>query len=95
MPRVDKPGQEVTRESWHLLATCRAVGWKSYSPSQIANIVYADPTELDALLTVAKALHQNAGYIYVTDAVLPNPYGALPTYWNNEVILIEIINDLL
>src|SRR6476620_11377884 len=25
MPRADKPGQEVTRESWHLLATCRAV----------------------------------------------------------------------
>jgi hypothetical protein len=27
MPRVDRPGQEVTRESWYLLATCRAVDY--------------------------------------------------------------------
>jgi Spherulation-specific family 4 len=69
--------------------------WKSYSSSQIANIVYSDPTDLDVLKTVAKALSQNAGYIYITDGALPNPYGALPSYWNLEVILIEIINDLL
>ena len=69
--------------------------WQSYSPSQIANIVYADPAGVDALKSVAKALRQNAGYIYITDATLPNPYGALPTYWDNEVILIEILNDIL
>jgi hypothetical protein len=69
--------------------------WQSYSPSQIANIVYSDPTELDALKSVAKALSQNAGYIYITDVTPPNPYGALPSYWDEEVILIEIINDLL
>ncbi len=69
--------------------------WLSYSPSQIANIVYADPTELDLLRSVVKALSQNAGYIYITDGTLPNPYGGLPSYWDIEVILIEIINDLL
>ncbi len=68
--------------------------WHSYSSSQIANIVYSDPTELDVLKSVAKALSQNAGYIYITDATPPNPYGALPSYWDVEVILIEIINHL-
>jgi Spherulation-specific family 4 len=69
--------------------------WQSYSSSQIANIVYAEPTEVDAFKSMVKALRQNAGYIYITDAMLPNPYGVLPTYWDNEVTLIEIINDLL
>jgi Spherulation-specific family 4 len=69
--------------------------WQSYRPSQIANIVYSDPTQVDALKSVVKALRQNAGYLYITDATLPNPYGALPTYWDDEVGLIEIINYIL
>jgi Spherulation-specific family 4 len=69
--------------------------WQCYSSSQIANIVYSEPTEGDALRSVVKALRQNAGYLYITDATLPNPYGALPTFWNDEVWLIEIINGIL
>jgi hypothetical protein len=69
--------------------------WQSYSPSQIANIVYSDPNDLDLLKTLAKAVSQNAGYIYITDGAATNPYGELPSYWDLELILIEIINDLL
>jgi hypothetical protein len=69
--------------------------WQSYSSSQIANIVYSDPNDVDFLKSVAKAVSQNAGYIYITDAALPNPYDVLPSYWDLEVIVIEILNDLL
>jgi Spherulation-specific family 4 len=69
--------------------------WDSGSRCQIANIVYADSTEVDVVKSMLKALRQNAGYVYITDAALPNPYGVLPSYWSDEVLFIEIINDLL
>lgn len=69
--------------------------WLSEASSQIANIVYADSTDLDAFKSMVKAIVQNAGYIYITDGVLPNPYGALPSYWDAEVTLIQILNDIL
>ena len=31
----------------------------------------------------------NAGYIYVTDQNLPNPYGELPSYWDQEVTMLS------
>ena len=37
---------------------------------------------------LAGAVHlsrdRNAGYLYVTDDVTPNPYSALPHYWGHE-----------
>ncbi len=45
--------------------------WQSYSPSQIANIVYSDPNDFDLLKSVVKAVSQNAGYIYITDGACP------------------------
>ena len=33
--------------------------------------------------------------IYITDASLPTRTGALPTYWDHKVALIELINFLL
>ena len=47
------------------------------------------------LISAFKAIGTNAGYIYITDDQLPNPYDTLPSYWSQEVSLIEFINDLL
>jgi hypothetical protein len=57
----------------------------TYPSSDFANIVYNAPTTADMLLDIAQAGRQNTGYIYVTDQNLPNPYGELPSYWNQEV----------
>lgn len=34
------------------------------------------------------AVKRNAGTIYVTDDVLPNPWDTLPTYWTNKLTAI-------
>jgi len=41
---------------------------------------------------VRLALTRNAGYIYVTDDRLSNPWDTLPSYWMAEVGLVESIN---
>jgi hypothetical protein len=42
---------------------------------------------------VGLAMSRNAGWIYITDATLPNPYDRLPVYWTNEVNLVREFND--
>jgi len=69
--------------------------FENYSPSQIANIVYSVPSALPTVTSIFKAVGYNAGYVYVTDGQLPNPYGALPSHWELEVDAIEFINFLL
>jgi hypothetical protein len=49
---------------------------------------------LEMLGSLIKAVVYNAGYVYLTDGQLTNPYGALPSYWDLEVDLIELLNDL-
>ena len=66
----------------------------NYNSSQFANIVYDVSTPLKMLGSMAKALVYNAGYVYLTNGELPNPYGALPPYWDLEVDLIELLNGL-
>jgi hypothetical protein len=38
------------------------------------------------------ASNRNAGWIYFTDADLPNPYDTLPAYWTNEVNFVQALN---
>jgi hypothetical protein len=42
---------------------------------------------------VTLALSRNAGWIYFTDAELPNPYDTLPAYWTNEVNFLQALNQ--
>jgi len=36
---------------------------------------------------------RHAGWIYITDDTLPNPYDTLPSYWTNEVNLVKSFNE--
>jgi hypothetical protein len=42
---------------------------------------------------VTLAISRNAGWIFFTDAGLPNPYDKLPTYWTNEVNIVQSLNQ--
>ncbi len=66
----------------------------NYDSSQLANLVYDISTPLEVFGSLIKAVVYNAGYVYLMDGQLPNPYGALPSYWDLEVDLIELLNDL-
>ncbi len=45
-------------------------------------------------MTILKAIAHNAGYVYVTDASLPNPYDTLPSYWSEMVDWIAYLNEI-
>jgi Spherulation-specific family 4 len=63
----------------------RVPAWaREYPASRFAQTVYATP-QLDLAGTLALARQRNAGYVYVTDGVGANPYGALPSYWLAEL----------
>lgn len=68
--------------------------WLNYDSSQIANLVYDTSTPFQMLASANKAVGYNAGYIYITNDQLPNPWDTLPSYWSQEVSLIECINSL-
>lgn len=58
-----------------------------YSPSHFWHVIYATPTLSAMAQAVQLSKARGAGYVYVTPATLPNPYGGLPTglYWSSEL----------
>ncbi len=67
--------------------------WVIRHPAQqFAQLPY-DVTNASAMSNhVELAMSRNAGWIYITDDKLPNPYNTLPAYWTNEVNLVRSLN---
>jgi hypothetical protein len=70
----------------------------SYPSNRFSNIVFDVPadagnpgTSLAMLNDVRKAAQLNAGYVFVTDQTLPNPYSQLPSYWDQEVAAVHAL----
>ena len=61
------------------------LAWQaSYPTSRFAHIVYAaSATQMQTF--VQNASNKGAASVFITNKTLPNPYGALPTYWSQEV----------
>jgi Spherulation-specific family 4 len=56
-----------------------------YSPSQFAHVIYDTPSS-DLASAVSLSRNRRAGHLFVTELSVPgNPYGALPSYWSQEV----------
>ena len=62
------------------------LSWSAVDPDKTWNIIYNVPTAADMEGVVALSKARGAGFVYVTDATLPNPYNALPepAYWGDE-----------
>lgn len=60
--------------------------YSNYSLDQFAHIVYGVSNRSQMIEIVQNANAKGTGFVYVTDQQLPNPYGALPSYWNDEVV---------
>ncbi|MFG1710921.1 spherulation-specific family 4 protein [Nonomuraea sp. M3C6] len=66
--------------------------WQAaYDPKRIWNLIYDVPDQAAMSAVVAKSKANNAGYIYVTPDVLPNPWDTLPgsSYLSAEVAAAE------
>jgi Spherulation-specific family 4 len=60
----------------------------SASPSQIWHLVYnaSGTSQMSQAVSLSKS--RNAGYVYVTDDVLDNPWDTLPSYWSSELTTV-------
>ena len=60
---------------------------RSQVASRISTFVYATPDETTMRRVCSSSKAKNAGYMYVTGDVLPNPWDTLPSgkYWPNSV----------
>lgn len=63
-----------------------------YRPRRFANLVYDVPNAEDMEDALGKAVQYNAGYVFFTDDILPNPWDTLPEYWEEEVEAIRAFN---
>jgi hypothetical protein len=60
-------------------------GWaRKYPATRFANTIYNATSSAEAGGAISLAKNSNAGYVFVTDLSLPNPYLALPSYWSSE-----------
>ena len=74
-------------------ATFTPAAWtQKYPPYQFAHLLYGIDTASAMQTNLNLALGRNAGYIYITDDLLPNPWDRLPNYWMEEVAAVESIN---
>jgi hypothetical protein len=94
------PGKAVPRcyeNTWDVLVTFEGsydtyvkhftpLSWKPVDPFKIWHLIYDASTQADMEKAVGLSQRRNAGYVYVTNDVLPNPYDTLPSvsYWADE-----------
>jgi len=58
-----------------------------YSPRHFWHLIYSTPTVSALAQVIRLSRRRHAGFVYVTGAGLPNPYGGLPSdsYWAAEL----------
>jgi len=76
--------------SYSQYLTYSAPSWTTgYPATRFFNEIFDTSTQSDMVNVVSQSLAQNIGWIYVTDAGLPNPYDTLPSYWSDEVSIVS------
>ena len=78
--------------TYNTYKTWSAPSWvTSYPASKFTHLVYATSTKNNMKSAITRSKNNRAGYVYVTNDVLPNPWDTLPSaYWSAE--LTEINN---
>lgn len=70
-----------------------APAWVDRYPShRFYHVIYGAPTASDMENAVRLSRDRNAGWVYVTSEIMPNPYGALPPdgYWKGELTAVRV-----
>lgn len=65
------------------------LNWVPQDPLKIWHLVYGATTSTQMQDAIARSKQHGAGYVYVTDDVLPNPWDTIPNlaYWQEELQL--------
>jgi hypothetical protein len=68
--------------------------WASkYEPGRFAALPYGLPDVDRSRAAIQQVIVQGFGLIYATEDGLPNPWGRLPSYWNDEVEAVQRVNE--
>jgi hypothetical protein len=71
-------------------AECQFPQWtQDIASNRIWHLVYGVATAEEMQDVVAHATANNAGLLYVTDGIFPNPWDHLPAYWQHERQLLD------
>jgi hypothetical protein len=69
---------------------CQFPRWShDVGSTRLWHLVYGVATAEEMQSVVARAAANNAGIVYVTDGILPNPWDHLPPYWDREQQLLD------
>ena len=75
----------IREDDLSTLSTFTLPAWLcNVDPKKICLMYYNANTSTNMLNAVAKTKKLNAGYVYITNDVLSNPYDTLPTYYQQE-----------
>jgi hypothetical protein len=84
----------VTFENGGGYGSAVAPGWGLTEASgRQAHLHHSISTEAGMLAALAEARARNAGYVYITDDVLANPWDTLPSYWNAELAALAPVPE--
>jgi MYXO-CTERM domain-containing protein len=64
------------------------------APNRQAHLHYGVGTEAAMRDLLQQAVARNAGYVYISNDVLPNPWDQLPSYWQAEVAAVASISSV-
>ncbi|TCO60549.1 spherulation-specific family 4 protein [Actinocrispum wychmicini] len=77
---VDFEGTYDTYVTWSPSDWVRA-----YPAKRFWHLVFGTSCASQMRDVIKKSRQRNAGYVFVTDTALPNPWNALPAYWRSEL----------
>jgi hypothetical protein len=78
--------EDAADDPVNLYAAANPPAWvNSYPAARFGHIVYNIATPAAMRQTLALALSRHVGRVYITSDTLPNPYDALPAYFEQEL----------
>ena len=90
-PQIDRRYMDLVEHvvlfegSYRSYLSARFASWVGdYSPSKVWHLVYNVPDTRAMARVLHLATGRNVGVVFVTNGVLPNPWNALPPYWDAE-----------
>jgi hypothetical protein len=80
---------EVTKD----VSTYQRPGWTAdYPAERFAALLYDVRSPAEMKRNILEMGSQKIGNCFITDAPLPNPWGRLPRYWEEEVEVVQQVN---
>ena len=83
------PDGRIRRGPGHVTRRTRCpAGCRPHSPERFCQFINSVPPD-QASHVLSTAVSYGAGWVFATDGVVPNPWGALPSYFDEELAAVR------